>query len=264
MQIIKIQGGLGNQMFQYAYGRNLEISGKKVIFDTSFFDGGKAKIDTARNFKLDKFAIETRSPFLEKRNISKTYINRIKRRLRLKVEEFFQSEKYFKGIEETIRKEFTLKNPLNDATRGWLEQIKNSRTSVSLHIRRGDYVSEARTNAYHGVCGLDYYQKAYEVIKTKTNSPLDIFVFSDDIEWVEENLKLPAVMYFVSNSSIPDYEEMFLMSTCNNHIIANSSFSWWGAWLDPNPDKIIIAPKKWFANDRQSSEEIVPSTWIKI
>ena len=177
---------------------------------------------------------------------------------------FWQSEKFFKNIEKIIRKEFTLKNPLSNYANVVFEKIKSTPISASLHIRRGDYVLEPHTNAYHGVCGLDYYQKAYEELVKKINSPFEIFVFSDDIEWVKENLRLPGKMHFVSNPNIPDYEEMFLMSCCTHNIIANSSFSWWGAWLNPNKNKIVIAPKQWFANKNEDAKDIVPESWIKI
>ena len=278
MTTIELKGGLGNQMFQYAYGRKLEIFGGKIIFDISFFRLDTSKITTARNFKLNNFNIGTKPQFSNRQSRFHIFFTKIKRKFGFKIEEYFQSEKYFKGIEETIKKEFTLKNPLTEYTQVVFDKIKNVPISVSLHIRRGDYVKDIKTNAYHGVCSLEYYQKAYEELTKKLNSSFEIFVFSDDIEWVKENLKLlpvqvseiaeslssPVQMHFVSNPNIPDYEEIFLMSCCKHNIIANSSFSWWGAWLNPNKEKIIIAPEKWFANKKEDSRDIVPQTWIKI
>lgn len=164
--IVKIFGGLGNQMFQYAYGRSLELSGKKVVFDISFFQGNKARIDTARNFKLDKFNITTKAKFSpQKHPIFDIWI-KIKRRLGLNVDVYFQNEKYFINIADNIRQEFTLKKSLSDKVREIVNNITNN-NSTSLHIRRGDYIDDKKTNAFHGTCDLDYYKKAIGLIKEK-------------------------------------------------------------------------------------------------
>lgn len=258
-------GGLGNQMFQYAYGRARELSGDKVIFDTAFFNVGNIKPDTARDFKLYNFNIETRVAFSNKGHTIVDLLSRIKRRLGFAVEEFYQSERYFERIANVIRREFTLKGPLSAECINWKEKIAVSENSVSIHIRRGDYVQNAKTNAFHGTCDVEYYRKALnkmaEILNTKN---LEIFVFSDDILWAKENLHFPHQMYFVSDPRIADYEEMWLMSLCKHNVIANSTFSWWGAWLNNNPNKIVVGPKQWF--NGKSSEElgILPAEWTKI
>ncbi len=283
--IVNINSGLGNQMFQYAFGRSLSITKK----DDLYLDISGYKKEKKRKFSLDVFRINYKTATDDKINkeryplgiISKIYFY-ISYKILLRIQStrfidsfmnnpkksyfigFWQSEKYFKNTDDVIRKEFALKNPLTEYTQVVFDKIKNVPISVSLHIRRGDYILEPHTNAYHGVCSLDYYQKAYEELTKRINSPFEIFVFSDDIEWVKQNLKLPVKMHFVSNPKIPDYEEMFLMSCCTHNIIANSSFSWWGAWLNPNKEKIVIAPEKWFANKKEDSREIVPESWIKI
>lgn len=119
--------------------------------------------------------------------------------------------------------------------------------SVSLHVRRGDYVRNSRTNATHGVCSIEYYQSAIEYILERVKHPI-LYVFSDDIEWVKQNLRthLPTE-YIDHNQGAASHFDMRLMSLCRHHVIANSSFSWWGAWLNPDPNKIVIAPRKWFA-----------------
>ena len=263
--IIKIQGGLGNQMFQYAYGRKQELAKRSVFFDVSFFNKGRANIDTARDFKLDNFNIGTGAKFLKEKHRFADLYNGIKRKLGFKQEGFYQSEKYFKNIQAIIRQEFTLKNPLSKVAVDWQEKIKNAGNSVSIHIRRGDYVADKKTNAFHGVCDMDYYDRALKKIAEGTgNEKIRLFVFSDDIGWAKENLSYPYPTFFVSDPQIPDYEEMYLMSVCKHNIIANSSFSWWGAWLNRNADKVVVAPKQWFANMTVDQLDILPQNWIRI
>jgi hypothetical protein len=177
---------------------------------------------------------------------------------------YWQTEKYFADQAQTIRKELTLKNPLSRPALKIQNDIMNSNNSVSLHIRRGDYVENAKTNQYHGTCSLGYYSKALEYITNKIGRDINIFVFSDDIDWVKNNLKFDFPTTYVSSKEIPDYEELILMSKCKHNIIANSSFSWWGAWLNNNSGKIVIAPKRWANKDEDSFKDIIPSSWIKI
>ena len=134
-----------------------------------------------------------------------------------------------------------------------------------MHVRRGDYANDPNTNKYWGTCGIEYYLEALKYITSKAgNNSMYIFIFSDDIEWVKENMPLQYAATFVSSPEIKDYEELILMSQCDHHIIANSSFSWWGAWLDPKSDKIVIAPKRWTIKDEKNFRDIVPSSWIRI
>lgn len=266
MKIIKLQGGLGNQMFQYAYGRNIELLGKVISFDISFYHGNKSRIDTTREFKLDKFNIETKADFLVMRRPIYDLLSKILKKLKLVENGFWQNEKYFKNIEEIIRKEFTLKNDLNSHSSEISNKILLSTDSVSLHIRRGDYVNDKKTNQHHGTCDINYYKLALEYISSKIGKDIQIFVFSDDITWVKGNMSFPYPTIYVSSPEIPDYEELILMSKCKHNIIANSSFSWWAAWLNSNPDKIVIAPKKWAngAYNQVKFRDIIPNTWHKI
>ena len=252
-------------MFEYACGRNLELSGKKVIFDISFFYGNRSKIDTARDFKLDKFNIETKVQFSEKKHLFINIINKTKRRLGFKFDEYYQGENYFKDIENNIRKEFTLKNRLSEISLSWKEKIENAENSVSVHIRRGDYVKDAKTNAHHGTCDIRYYEQGLEkIVNILGNKNINIFVFSDDISWAKENIKFPYQTYFVSSPEIIDYEELILLSKCKNNIIANSSFSWWGAWLNQNQEKIVVAPKQWTVAKTSNELDILPKKWIQM
>jgi hypothetical protein len=260
MTIVKLKGGLGNQLFQYAYGRALELSGEKIIFDTSFFNGNKAKIDTARDFKLNNYNIETKAKFENVK--TNTLLDKVLVRLGLK-NEFYQGEKYFKNIENNIRKEFTLKNPLSSLGLIWQDKINNSANSVLLHIRRGDYVFNKETNSFHGSLDMDYYEKAIAKIVEEVGNNIELFVFSDDMDWAKENIKFNYPTNF-SDPLIKDYEQMHLMSLCKHDIIANSTFSWWGAWLNMNPQKIVIAPKMWLRNKSSAELDILPSGWITI
>lgn len=260
MKIINLSGGLGNQMFQYAYGRKLTLIEKKeVIFNTSFFKQNKT--DTPRPFLLNKFTIDPSSQF---KNINESFCKKFFKKVYSKITgkyDLFQSEKYFKEIKDVIRNEFTLKDPLSPTAQELKDRIVSSNNPISLHVRRGDYVSNFKTNQYHGTCTIDYYEKAVEIIKGKIQSPT-FFIFSDDIEWVKENLKIEDAVY-VSNPLLTECEELILMSTCSHHIIANSTFSWWGAWLNPNNDKIVIAPKKW-TNKKNLNKDVLPSSWLQI
>ncbi|MFH0972649.1 MAG: alpha-1,2-fucosyltransferase, partial [Patescibacteria group bacterium] len=173
---------------------------------------------------------------------------------------YWQTEKYFKDIEDIIRSEFTLKTEYSNLNPELIAKI-SSCNSVSMHIRRGDYITNQNTNEFHGICFLDYYKKAINLIAEKFPNPT-IFIFSDDLKWCKENIKIKYPIVFVKGNK--NYEDLIMMSKCSHNIIANSSFSWWGAWLNNNPNKIVIAPQKWLNNPNINYSDIIPSTWIKI
>lgn len=267
--IIPITGGLGNQLFQYAHGRKLEIIDKKsIIFDTSFFtnqhtkENQSSQKDTPRPFLLDRFNINTQAKFSS--NSENRFIKIFKKILYKITGKYplYQSEKYFASIKNIILKEFTLKNPLSNHAQNAYNSIRLQKNSVSIHIRRGDYVKNPHANKHHGLIELDYYKKATEYIKTKINNPL-FFIFSDDIDWVRINLKIENCI-FISNPKINEVEEMYLMSQCSHNIIANSTFSWWGAYLNKNIDKIVIAPTKWTNHKTATELSILPENWIQL
>lgn len=262
-----------------------------LTLDLSSYSGSHARGDTPRQFALDAFNIDAGTQISEKQPAGNPYLSAAKkaygkilqmlfgdRSLRFDpkildardgayLEGFWQSEKYFKEIEDAIRKEFTLKKPLGSTAALWAEKIRAAGTSVSLHIRRGDYVTNSITHSYHGTCSKEYYARAYaEMIRRLGKNPeaVELFIFSDDIPWAKENLSFPSQIYFVSDDAIPDYEEIALMSICRHHIIANSSFSWWGAWLDASEGKIVIAPEIWNAVRGMDTTDLVPSEWIRI
>ncbi len=302
MRIIKISGGLGNQMFQYAFSLALKHAGNSdVQLDLSTY---RAKsdyngIDLVHNgFELSNLFDITFSEASPKDVAQLSYqptnlVNRVLRKYFTKKTHFidkkssyqpellllkdhdiyfegnWQTEKYFITIEDEIRKIFTFKKPLS------LESEKTTAilgtNSASIHIRRGDYLKTQTLN----VCGKKYYLNAVKMLLEKTNIT-DLMVFSDDMDWCRNELKLEdfgtKVIYVDWNKGADSWQDMALMSKCKNHIIANSTFSWWGAWLDPNIDKIVICPEIW--NLRQLNPnidkyyrceygDILPEKWIK-
>lgn len=279
-------GGLGNQMFQYAFGR---AHGEQCSYDLSWFEKTLANKDTSvtfRKYALDVFALslavankndctqlkkKSHIPKIIRRFIGSPkypYIIQekkpsfdselLKKRKHAYYEGYFQCEKYFLPIREQILKDFTLALPFNEANQHVLQQIQQS-NAISLHVRRGDYV---KLQARYRLCSLDYYKNAIKIISSNVNNP-HFFVFSDDMDWVKDNLPIPHMHTFVDiNSAHEGHFDIELMKHCKHNIIANSSFSWWGAWLNQHPSKIIIAPRRWFANGCKI--DIVPDQWIQL
>lgn len=284
--ISRINGGLGNQMFQYAAGRALALRlGVELVLDTRLFDGPTQFGFGLRHFNIaDRPALSGELPPLKK-TAPLRYL--LWRGLKLKprifrenglsynkafeglgdnvyLQGYWQSERYFSQVEDEIRRDFEIVTPPDARNSALLGELA-SLPAVSLHIRRGDYVADARTNATHGTCTLDYYARAVELIAEKLGEAPVVIAFSDDPEWVRENLKLGCEMRVMDhNDSDHNYEDLRLMSACRHHIIANSSFSWWGAWLNPSPDKIVVAPDRWFANPALVNNDIWPETWIRL
>jgi len=273
---VRFSGGLGNQMFQYACGRSL---GQKnglnyVIADLSFYQKKDWNKTTSREFELGVFNINIVRKNIplsvyfkiaglkNYKEINSGFDGRILSLVgNVEIEGYWQSERYFKNIEEIIRKEFTFKPAINKKNKEILGKIEKS-NSVSIHVRRGDYVNDPKIRKVHGVDLSGYYQKAIGYINRKIKAP-KYFVFSDDIDWCKSNLKLRGETYFVDhNKENKSYEDMRLQSNCKHNIIANSSFSWWGAWLNSNPGKIVLSPKKWYK--RKNPKELIPQEWLRI
>lgn len=286
MIIVKIVGGLGNQMFQYAYAKALETRGYKVKIDITVFETyklhGGYQLDTYNINLANSSKVENKKYY--KNNIIFKVLKKIgldfSKRTKedsllfndslLKVKDnnyidgYFQCEKYFKDIREILLKQFSINQEKSNYTKQIEKKIFESKHSYSLHIRRGDFVDNTNINI-HGSCDLEYYQNAIEVINLKYEDT-HCFIFSDDIDWCKQNLKIKNVVYIDSEEKRIPHEDIYLMSLCHHNIIANSSFSWWGAWLNQNEDKVVIAPKRWFANDEleKQSRDIVCDGWIRI
>lgn len=259
MIIIKLQGGLGNQFFQYAFGKALSIKKKnKLRLDVSSYSN-----DPLRSYKLKYFNVEeTTATSVE------IFLAKLLKKLGLSqnshLEGYWQSEKYFSEIKNTIQKAFSLRQPLGQQASNLANQIKNRVSTVSLHIRRSDYATNQKLKGIIQPLPLDYYYKAIELIAKKVSDP-HFFIFSDDIKWVKENLMVNyPITYASGDNNIQDHEEIILMGMCSHNIIANSSFSWWGAWLNKNTNKVVIAPKSWFADPSLNTRDLIPETWIQI
>lgn len=292
--ITELYGGLGNQMFQYAAGRalshRLQVSLK--------LDLSKFKDYSLRSYKLNHFDIQedlarsedlktytipengwplfffrvrnfflprhSKQIFIQKETGYDEDFDHINRSCWLKG--YWQSERYFKDIEEIIRKEFKLKEKPGQSNRELLKEIEKL-SSVSVHVRRGDYVEDSVTNEVHGFLGKEYYDRAIKHFESRLESPA-FFVFSDDIEWARKNISAQNPLIFVDhNGKEKDYEDLRLMWNCKHHIIANSSFSWWGAWLSNHKEQNVIAPKNWFTPkimQKKGDIEIVPDRWITL
>lgn len=292
MIISNILGGLGNQMFQYAAARALaHANGLEFRLDLSGFANyplhcgfelARVFDCQAREVKPDEFhkVLGWRAHPLARRVLRHPRFGWL-RGAHYIVEPHFhywpdlrhvpadcyltgywQSEKYFLEASRLIRADFTFQLPLENRNAALAEQIDRT-NSVSLHIRRGDYVKDPKTAATHGVCSPDYYRAAIQYIATHIEQP-HFFVFSDDPAWVRENFRIDFPCSYVDhNKGTESYNDMRLMSLCRHHIIANSSFSWWGAWLNPDAGKLVIAPRKWFANANDVSD-LFPEGWVTL
>ncbi len=295
MIICNIQGGLGNQMFQYAMGRSLSLENNAEV---KFCIDSFSQYQSHNGFELQRvFGIELpvasldelknvlnfgrSNPFL-RRALTKDSLKAIRgSKYKLDPESgynsalinslgsdaylhgYWQSEKYFSKYSDQIRKDFHFANPLDGVNAALMAQIQ-AFNSVSIHVRRGDYVSNPKTFTTHGVCGIDYYQKAIQLMESQVNEPR-FFVFTDDIKWAKQELltRYPQMTIVDQNLGLDCYKDMQLMSACSHHIIANSSFSWWGAWLNPSDAKLVIAPKHWFANGKEAYD-LIPPHWRRI
>lgn len=292
MIVSQIIGGLGNQMFQYATGRALSLRrGQPLYLDVSEFAG----YSLHQGFELNRIfncsaAVSTRAEVSSilgwqsfrrvRRVMTRPSMARL-RRNELIVEPYFQywsgidqvpqscyligywqSERYFRDQEAAIRTDFAFTLPLTGRNAELAKHI-GSVNAVSLHVRRGDYANNPATTATHGLCSLGYYKEAIQYISARVERPY-FFIFSDDIGWVRDHLKMEMPGQFVDHNHVADsYNDMRLMSLCQHHIIANSSFSWWGAWLNPVKDKIVVAPKRWFAN-QTDVRDLLPQGWVKL
>ncbi len=276
MIIALIRAGLGNQLFEYSLGRCLAYRHKtelKLIFPQA------EQSRAISRFKLNNFNIT--GEVISREEFDRIFSQNENFKIvdepangpqsnfapgifdlqgDIMIRGFWQCEKYFAEIEEIIRREITLKNPLEKNSAAWRDKILASECAVSLHVRRGDYMKPLTRN-FAGIMPLDYYRDCVNQLK-KSCQNITAFVFSDDLNWARENLKLDVPLEFVAGCE-HDFEEIFLMSLCRHNIITNSTFSWWGAWLNRNPDKKVFAPEPWSLNP-WGNVDILPERWIKI
>lgn len=252
MLTVRLVGGLGNQLFQYAYGRTLmrqhEVQfmnhcgqygcsvdrfNTQVVYNEK--PEGPARSEKGLTYDPSELVVQDPSVLYG----------------------YWQCEKYFLDVENALRLEFTLKEAPSDYAKGIAEQVEREQ-SVSLHIRRGDYLTWARE--IHGLLPLDYYVRAANYLLERKKD-LRFYVFSDDPEWASHNFNFPYAKVVAHSSP---HEDLWVMSKCKHSIVANSSFSWWGAWLGDRKDKITIAPQQWFAQGNENSKDIVPERWLRL
>lgn len=287
MITVKLQGGLGNQMFQYAVAKTLAIKNNSgVQLDVSDYNirNSNEKF-TARKYELNQLSINAKlrhQPFLNNsllKRIRNKFIgqkfyfekglmhdsNVLSLKGSIYLEGYFQNEIYFSEIRELLLKEFSssLSNNMDFITKRSEMQEKYS---VAVHIRRGDYSSNSYINSVHGTCSKEYYLEAFDYLENKFGN-IRYYFFSDDLNWSLNHLAGKREIIPVHFNS-PDSHilEMQLMREAHSLIIANSSFSWWGAWLNNNPEKIVIAPRNWFVDPvkNMQSTQIVPQPWIRL
>lgn len=269
--IIKLCGGLGNQMLQYAYGRALSLQyNMNLILDKSFLERKDTGV-TLRDYNLDIFNINpsfdvplnTPIRVIEPHfhySVMLANLPEIHPNSDIYVDGYFQSYKYFESFKSQICKDFTINWDLGKDINTFKDEILNT-TSVSIHVRRGDYLK----TAFHGTMEMDeYYNKAIDIIERSVSDPT-YYIFSEDIEWCKANFTNPNMIIVDSSLSGEKSEGHFeLMRSCKHHIIANSSFSWWTAYLSENVNKIIISPKKWFNDSKVNTDDLIPDSWLSI
>lgn len=284
MIISHIIGGLGNQMFQYAAGFRLAHAlGVEYKIDVSDFE----------TYKIQDYSLGTLS--ITAPVASERETDALKGRLGLlgrmarsshRIDEpslafypdllnakdgsyltgYWQSEKYFGDVSAEIRKQFSVRDEIDAENAHIAAEIQNG-LHVSIHIRRGDYITNKQAQSFHGSCSLDYYRDAAQYIFDATAAKdIEFVVFSDDPQWVKDNLRLEYPMRYVDhNGPEKNYLDMYLMSCCRHNIIANSSFSWWGAWLNSHEDKIVVAPKRWFVGKENAlTKDLIPEIWVRL
>lgn len=291
MIVSKLIGGLGNQMFQYAAGKSLALKRNvDVKVDVTELHENAGNKFTQRKFELDVFNSNIQIASAHEADISKfKKLNKVSESIQkifpflfsslyfvergsqfnldffnspkqCYLNGFWQSQLYFIDFEKEIRKDFTFNESIIQLNELYSEKI-NAVNSVSIHVRRGDYVSSSEANKFHGLCSLDYYNSAVNFMRDK-QSQIELFIFSDDIDWCKQNFKYDVPINFIETNNA--HHDLYLMTQCKHNIIANSSFSWWGAWLNNNAKKLIIAPKQWFVDTSVNTKNIIPESWIKI
>ena len=288
--IIRLAGGLGNQLYVYAFGRALSLqTGRPLLLETR-----NTTRDQFRNYELAVFNIQEQHVDLLTqwctRWAASYSTGKLFRTLcplawnykilqdkavgfdpsvfdlkmgTIVIEGYWQSFKYFEPYQDIIRTELAFNKGPTAQNARMIDEIKGVQ-SVAVHVRRGDYATNPNNNASIGTCSLEYYQKANNFIKQHIREP-HFFVFTDDPEWAKEKLTFPGPSKVIDhNLGKADYEDFRLMTHCKHFIIANSSFSWWGAWLASYPEKSVIAPRNWFKVDTFPPEDRIPKEWIRL
>jgi hypothetical protein len=284
MIIARLQGGLGNQLFQYAAAKALAVQHNvplKLDATTALpadnlrqlaLHQVNATVDIASAKEISQFV------WLPSLYRHSKWISKLGRHIYREkdfsfdpgffqlvppvfLDGYWQSEKYFQPVEALIRQEFMVKKTLLTKVEQKAREI-HSRPSVSVHIRRGDFQNK-KAAAYHGVLPIEYYAQAMDLLYTRFPNAF-FYLFTDDVNWVSSNFNRFVPCELVSAFTTSPIEDFYLMQQCNHHIIANSSFSWWAAWLNTNKEKVVITPKKWFAQPGINTKDLIPENWMQL
>jgi hypothetical protein len=291
--IVRLTHGLGNQLFQYAAGLCLAVHhGTDLRLDITALK----EVRKDQPFRLNSFCIDEKLASSEDIAAFPGAQGDLVGRARYTIERIFnpyyrcstfiergftfdpnlfrsqkdvylfgywQSEKYFSGIRGTLLKKLELRGEMSLESQRIAKMISETR-AISVHVRRGDYANNPATRKFHGTCSREYYENCASLIKERIPDAC-FFVFSDEPDWARQNLNIgDKITYITSNVPSRPHEDLKLMSMCEGHIIANSTFSWWGAWLNRNPNKIVLAPRKWFNEAPNDTRDLIPDGWIRI
>ena len=279
---VRLLGGLGNQLFQYAMGRALADARQvELVLDPRFI----LRKGCISGLAIDEFAIRARyltdteaahfkEPIWKLSRALRRQINpwlgyyhetvhsfdtaALAQSLEVMLSGFWQSERYFSNYGHQLRTDLVLKRQMPSAAVKLATQMASS-PSVAMHVRRGDYLTDPKALVKHGVTSAHYYQTALQLMITKLGN-FDLYVFSDDPDWVRANIQHPKII-FVSDFGFSAEQDLWLISACQHQIIANSSFSWWGAYLNDYDSKIIVAPQPWFDAKHMAQQDIIPADW---
>ena len=266
---VTVKGGLGNQMFQYAFARSLAISmSTEVVVDTGWINTRRRRI-VRREYGLDHLsvnvshaevagAVRVAEPkmFRYAPELVESIVSGEASDVWL-IDGYWQSYKYFEKHADVIAQEFTPKLPLPGCVGDIVSDIKES-NSVLIHVRRADYVE----NPWHPCYGADHIDKCVALIAERVDNPR-LFIFSDDIEWCRQNLSFPNSRFVDVLHDAP-HHNMYMMSLCDHFVISASTFSWWSAWLGTYPNKIVIYPKVWFLDQSVDTSDLIPPSWISV
>ncbi len=291
---VRLMGGLGNQMFQYAAGRRLAIVHDTALtLDCSWFEREGARATTRRAPALGCFSLPAATTSLSEATLSaweyaafrplrsNFWRHAFRRRVTVMRSTgdgfdpgvlgapgqtlligYWQSERYFQDVSEEVKGDFTFTDSTARAAAALLQLVEEF-PSIAVHVRRGDYVTDDATAQLHGTATPAYFHEAVEIIAQRISSPR-IFVFSDDIPWCREKLAFAYPTIFVEGLGPHPGAELMAMSRCGHQVISNSTFGWWGAWLNASPDKTVVAPKQWFRDAGVDSADVVPSRWVRL
>lgn len=293
MIISRIFQGLGNQFFQYAFGRAMALrNGTRLKVDTSFYENAEVTqfgYTYKRNFEISRYNVKLEEATAHEIGVFKgkqmpSFLQRVEFKLfpahrpqvikedlsvfspelnklrgNLFLDGYFTSEEFFKDHASVIRKEFTLKNSMNAENQQWAAQMQGC-TSVCISLRLTDFLH----NPLHNVCSLDYYYNGLKEIEKLVGPDMTVFIWSDDNDWTREHFKPPYTCHYMTHNYPDFHEDLRLMTYCKHHVIPNSTFSWWAAWLGEHEDQVVIAPERWLNSTEVEYGHVIPQRWHKI